>query len=155
MIVFKGLRHREANQFLILAAATLVAVCFIVAGGCGRRAGLKTPPPEVVNAPPETTARVKATPPDTPGPLGAKAVYRGVQEIEEELKRASSPGERDSLRVLLGRALSEFREYRASGAAYDSVSKTGPPAPGSRRRCSRGEGPISWIRNTARVSGCS
>jgi len=125
MIVFKGLRQTEAVRLLVLTAATLVAVCFIGAGGCGRREALKAPTKEVIQAPPETTARVKA-PLDT---FGAKAVYRGVRELEEELGRAKSPRERDSLRVLLGRALSEFREYLASGAAFDSVSKTGPPAP--------------------------
>ncbi len=114
---------RRIKKTLVLAAATIVAVCFM--GGCGEKAGLKAPSPEVIKAPPETTARVKV-PPDT---FGAKAVYRGVQELQEEIQRAKSPRERDSLRVLLGRALSEFREYRASGAAYDSVSKTGPPAP--------------------------
>ncbi len=106
---------------MVLAAATIVAVCFMGAGGCGRREALKAPSPEVIQAPPETTARVKA-PRDT---FGAKAVYRGVQELQEEIQRAKSPRERDSLRILLGRALSEFREYRASGTAFDSVSKTG------------------------------
>ncbi len=128
MIVFKELRQTEAVRLLVLTAATLVAVCFIGAGGCGRREALKAPSPEVIKAPPETTAQVKA-PRDT---FGAKAVYRGVQELQEEIGRAKGAGglrERDSLRVLLGRALSEFREYRASGAAFDSVSKTGPPAP--------------------------
>ena len=127
--VFKGVRLRKAIRLLVLTAATVVAVCFIGAGGCGRREALKAPSPEVIQAPPETTAQVKATPLDT---FGAKAVYRGVQELQEEIGRAKGAGglrERDSLRVLLGRALSEFREYRASGAAFDSVSKTGPPAP--------------------------
>ena len=116
---------RRIKKTLVLAAATIVAVCFMGAGGCGEKAGLKAPSQEVIQAPPETTAQVKA-PPDT---FDAKAVYRGVQELQEEIHRAKSPRERDSLRVLMGRALSEFREYRASGAAYDSVSKTGPPAP--------------------------
>jgi TolA-binding protein len=103
-----------------LATATLVAVSII---GCGKKAELKAPLPEVIKAPAETTTQAKPPVKDT---LGIQGAYRGVQDLQERIRLATMPRERDSLRVLLARTLAGFREYRASGAAYDSVSTSGP-----------------------------
>jgi len=115
--------NANLKLILALAAATVMAACLI---GCGKKAELRAPPPEVVQAPPETTAHIKAPP---VGTFNLHSVYRGVQALQEEIRKAKTSREQDSLRVLLGRSLSQFREYRASGAVYDSVSKSGPPAP--------------------------
>lgn len=104
----------------MLTAATVVAVCLT---GCGKKAEVKAPIQEVIQAPPESTAQPKPLLKDT---LSGQGIYRGIQDLQNQIPGAKSSRERDSLRVLLARALAGFREYRAAGAAYDSVSSASP-----------------------------